>query len=78
LSSKNKKKKKKRVWLGYRMPARFYDLIDKILPLYEGNLSAALDAILTNWETSEFHREQILTLQAMRYRMLELEDSPPK
>jgi len=57
------------------MPARFFSLIEKLLPLYEFNLSAVLDAILANWETSKFHRGQILTLQAMRYRILEKEDS---
>jgi len=63
--------KKKRQYVGYRMPARFFNKIEELLPIYEWNFSAVLDAILLNWETSEFYRQQQLTIQAMRFRMLE-------
>lgn len=64
-------KKKKRQFIGYRMPNRFYRKIEELLPLYDFNFSAVLDAILMNWEISDFYRRQQLTLQKMRFRLLE-------
>lgn len=67
------KKNKKRVFIGYRMPARFYKQISELLPLYNFSLSDVLTAILINWEVSDFHRKQELRLSETRFSVLENE-----
>ena len=64
-------KQKKRQFIGYRMPHRFYKKIEALLPLYDYNFSAVLDAILMNWEVSDFYARQQIAVQKMRFKLLE-------
>ena len=71
-------KKKKRQFIGYRMPHRFYRKIEELLPLYDYNFSAVLDAILMNWEVSDFYLRQHMAIQKMRFKLLERESEKKK
>jgi len=72
------KKRKRSYRFGYRCPARLWDALNEILPLYNYSLSDTLTAILINWEGSRFRQDQILAVQRLRFRLLELEKSKKK
>lgn len=55
------------------MPPRFYKQISELLPIYDGEFSNILTAILINWEVSDFHAKQRHTLEKMRFQVLEEE-----